>query len=424
MVADDRLPARGAVRYSRGAIALHWLIALALSFQLALGFAMPKDASGFALFQLHKSIGITILLLSLARLGWRLTHRPPAPLEAGWEGALANTVHIALYIFMIGAPLTGWALVSTAPVRVPTLLFGAIELPHLPLPSAIHEGVESAHLLLAWLALGLIALHLAGALRHQILLKRDILGRMAPLGSARIASLLGLLVVGIYFGSGAYIAGRFPVPFENAANGESQPLSRLGGSDNLSRADDENEALAAASEPPSAPSQAIDANSRPVWIIQPGGRLGFTVGNGEETLSGSFSQWNGNIRFDPEAPQRADITVTVQLGSATLGDPTLDAMLQGADFLGGSGPSATWRSTSVRRVGPGRYAAQGTLSLKGVTRPQRLAFALTGSGPSRSVEGTATIERAAFGVGAGDTAKALDEQVRLSFAFDATARQP
>ena len=61
-------------------------IALALGFQLALGFSMPKDESGFALFQLHKSVGITILLLSLARLAWRLTHRPPPAVEGGLPG--------------------------------------------------------------------------------------------------------------------------------------------------------------------------------------------------------------------------------------------------------------------------------------------------------------------------------------------------
>ena len=55
-------------RYSTGAVILHWLIALALGFQLALGFAMPHDERGFALFQLHKSIGVTIFVLSIARL--------------------------------------------------------------------------------------------------------------------------------------------------------------------------------------------------------------------------------------------------------------------------------------------------------------------------------------------------------------------
>ena len=75
--------------------------------KLALGFAMPKDESGFALYQLHKSVGITILLLTLARLAWRVTNKPPRPVEGGFQGFLAKAVHTLLYVFMIGAPLTG-----------------------------------------------------------------------------------------------------------------------------------------------------------------------------------------------------------------------------------------------------------------------------------------------------------------------------
>ena len=112
---------------------LHWMIALALGFQLALGFSMPKDERGFELFQLHKSVGITILLLSLARLAWRLTHRPPPAVEGGFQGFLAKAVHTLLYVFMIGMPLTGWAVVSTSRIEMPTLFWGMIPWPHLPL---------------------------------------------------------------------------------------------------------------------------------------------------------------------------------------------------------------------------------------------------------------------------------------------------
>ena len=101
-------------RYSTGAVLLHWAIALALAFQLALGFSMPKDERGFALFQLHKSVGITILLLTLARLAWRLTHHPPPAVESGFNGFLAKAVHTLLYVFMVGMPLTGWAVTEGA----------------------------------------------------------------------------------------------------------------------------------------------------------------------------------------------------------------------------------------------------------------------------------------------------------------------
>ena len=103
-------------RYSTVAIILHWLIALALAFQLALGFSMPHDERGFALFQLHKSVGVTIFVLTLPRLLWRLTHRPPAAVERGFQGFLAKAVHTLLYAFMIGAPAT-WSTNSARPIH-------------------------------------------------------------------------------------------------------------------------------------------------------------------------------------------------------------------------------------------------------------------------------------------------------------------
>ena len=194
-------------RYSTGAIVLHWAIALALAFQLALGFSMPKDERGFALFQLHKSVGITILLMTLARLAWRLTHRPPTAVEGGFNGFLAKAVHTLLYVFMVGMPLTGWAVVSTSPIQVPTLFWGAIEWPHLPLSGSLNETAEGAHELLAWIGITLVVLHVAGALRHQFLLKDRLLRRMGPGGSAWAAGLLALAVVAVYFATGMKIAG-------------------------------------------------------------------------------------------------------------------------------------------------------------------------------------------------------------------------
>ena len=171
-------------RYSRVAILLHWVLAAALAGQIALGFSMPRNASGFALFQLHKSIGITILVLSVFRLIWRLTHARPAETEGGFTGFLAKAVHWGFYAFMILGPLTGWALVSTAAVNVPTLIFGVIPLPHLPLSgdSEIWEGV---HELLAYMGMALFLLHVAGALRHQFFIRDNLLAN--SVGSCRLS---------------------------------------------------------------------------------------------------------------------------------------------------------------------------------------------------------------------------------------------
>ena len=100
-------------------------------------------------------------------------------------------------------------------------------------------------------------------------------------------------------------------------------------------------------------------------------------------------------------------------------------MVQGADFFASAAnPTATWRSTSVRRTGPGRYSASGTLSLKGASKPQSVTFTLSGEGLRRHVEGSASIDRNAFGVGTGESAAGLPGAVALNFAFDAVGREP
>lgn len=406
-------------RYSGGAILLHWTIALALGFQLALGFSMPKDERGFELFQLHKSVGITILLLSLVRLGWRLAHRPPPPAEGGFQGFLAKAVHTSLYVFMIGMPLTGWAVVSTSRIEVPTMFWGLFSWPHLPLPGSVNELAEETHEILAFIALALIALHVAGALRHQFLLKDGLLRRMGPGGSAWAAGLLALLVIAVYFGTGMKIAGY--VVAQGGYEGAATP-SESSGRVPLEAPPTATPTLEA--EETEATDEEV-AGPPPVWTIRPGGRLGFTVTSGNDSYRGSFSDWSGAIAFDPDQPETADLRITVRLASASLGDATMDETLQGGEFFASAAnPTASWRSTSVRRTGPNRYSASGTLSLKGASRAQALTFTLSGDGLRRRVEGGAGIDRTAFGVGTGEAAAGLANSVALNFAFDAVGRAP
>jgi polyisoprenoid-binding protein YceI len=151
--------------------------------------------------------------------------------------------------------------------------------------------------------------------------------------------------------------------------------------------------------------EAAEPGPPPVWTIQPGGRLGFSVSNAGETVRGTFSDWSGAIRFDPENPESADISISVSLTSASVGDATMDGMLSGADFFAtAANPTATWRATSVRQTAPGRYSANGTLSLRGASGSVPLTFTLSGEGLRRRVEGSATIDRTTFGVGTGSSA--------------------
>ena len=110
-------------RYSTVAIVLHWAIAALMLFQLALGQFMGPGRTplSFARFQLHKSVGITILLLTVLRLLWRLMKKPPASSVGGWEGALAKLVHVAFDGLLLALPITGWVIVSASPTQIPTL---------------------------------------------------------------------------------------------------------------------------------------------------------------------------------------------------------------------------------------------------------------------------------------------------------------
>ena len=178
--------------YSRTARWLHWIIALLIIFMLIGGKLMgeiPRDQTSLrvAVYGWHKTFGILILILSLARLFWRLGHKPPPlpDLMPAWEKLAAKLTHFAFYLFMIGMPLIGWAVASTS--RYPSKIFQVIPLP--PLPGLgdlgerredMHHLFEDAHEYLAYLGAALILLHVAAALKHHYKDKDDVLARMIP----------------------------------------------------------------------------------------------------------------------------------------------------------------------------------------------------------------------------------------------------
>jgi cytochrome b561 len=151
-------------RYSGGAILLHWLIATLLLANVVIAFTM-EDVRG--LMPLHKSIGITVLLLTLVRIGWRLTHAAP-PLSAAlapWERLAARVTHGGFYLLLlVSTPARLGGGVDRARAA-PATLFGVIPWFDLPLGKSheLHEPMGEAHELAAYLTIALIVLHVAGA---------------------------------------------------------------------------------------------------------------------------------------------------------------------------------------------------------------------------------------------------------------------
>lgn len=171
------------LRYSNVSVALHWTIALLIVVNVLLGWIMsiPEDGLAPVPFAMHQSVGILVLLLSIARLGWRLAHPwPPLPPSMkAWEKALARFTHYGFYVLIIGAPLLGWLAVSSFG-RSPT--FFGLDFPRLPVDENREQGgaFGELHGWLVYATLVLLALHVAGAIKHTYFDKNGVLARMIP----------------------------------------------------------------------------------------------------------------------------------------------------------------------------------------------------------------------------------------------------
>ncbi len=172
------------MKYSTGAIVLHWLIAVLIALNYIGAWEAEDLAAADKAYAMagHKAFGMTILALTVLRIIWRLTHRPPplSPTLKTWEAGLAKTVHSLFYLFTLGVPLMGWALHSAATGGAPVNAFGLFAYPGLPL--AQDKGMaglfHELHETLATLMLVLIGLHVLGALKHQFLDRSGELRRM------------------------------------------------------------------------------------------------------------------------------------------------------------------------------------------------------------------------------------------------------
>jgi cytochrome b561 len=182
------MPAPDPTRYTPTAIALHWLLALALLGSFGVGLTMtelPLSPLRLKLTNWHKWAGITILALSVVRLVWRLTHRPPAdvPMPA-WQQRAAHWTHRALYALFFLVPLAGWAYSSAA--GFPVVVFGLLPLPDLvPADKALAEAIKPLHKGLAWTLALLVLGHVAAALKHRWIDRDGLLARMWPARAAR-----------------------------------------------------------------------------------------------------------------------------------------------------------------------------------------------------------------------------------------------
>ena len=139
----------------------------------------------------------------------------------------------------------------------------------------------------------------------------------------------------------------------------------------------------------------------PAWVVdKAASSIRFSSSYGGQAFSGAFRTWNADIRFDAANLAASSVTVTVDTGSATTGDADRDqALPSDAFFAAGKFPRATYAAHAFKALGGGRYEALGTLTLRGVSKPLALPFALAVSGPKAHMTATLDLNRLAFGIG-------------------------
>jgi len=367
----------GAVRYNAVAMIIHWLTALTIIGLLVVGNIMadmPRtDPMKLELYNWHKSFGISVLLLTLIRLAWRLTHKPPALPEAmpAWEKRAAHAAHWALYGFMLGVPLLGWIMVSAAPRNIPTMLFGTVFWPHIPpladmdieQKKALKEMFENLHAAAAYTMAVLVVFHIGAALRHRILLKDDVMQRMLP------KFIPALLLV-----SGLALA---------------HPASAAG------------------------------------WSVDPAkSELGFSAIQSGRTFEGRFKNWQADILFDPANLAASRVKVLIDMASASTADRQRDASLPESDWFDTKKfPQATFEAANFTAKGGNKFEAVGTLEIRGFKKNVTLPFTLDIAGDAAHAVGKLDILRTDYGVGQGEWTDGSVVGLTVSIAFDLSAKK-
>lgn len=371
-------------RYSTVAIVLHWVIAAAMGAMFLLGENM-HTSDGLPvewMFQLHKSIGITILMLTLARIIWRIMNRPPALPDdmKPMEKTLSHLVHIGFYALMILLPVTGWLLVSGSPFAVATVLFGAIEWPHLPvLPGlaletreAIYPLFENTHFILSRLMIALWALHVIGALKHEFSAEEGVLKRMIP-------GLFGKTTPPKAPSRGALSAFGASALFFGLVAGTPIAAQVLNGSS----------------------VEAADSLTNQNWVVdQEASSIAFSGTYSGTPFEGQFTAWSASIAYDPANPEAVEANVSVDTGSATTGEQLYDSTITQAEWFNVSAfPTAIVTVNGASRTDNGGFSADATMTIKGIEVPVTILYTLAEEGDAVIMEGEAMLSRQALDLG-------------------------
>jgi cytochrome b561 len=175
---------RPTARYTATSQWLHWITALLILATIPIAWQMLEMKPGLPVrtvyFTAHKSIGVTILLLAVARLLWRSRHpAPPSPPDwPRWAVLAAKTNHVLLYVLLLAMPASGYLRSATDGHGISYL--GLFDLPHLPKDDAVSSLALAIHHAGQWPLYALVVLHMLGTAWHVVVRRDGALDRMLP----------------------------------------------------------------------------------------------------------------------------------------------------------------------------------------------------------------------------------------------------
>ncbi len=366
----------------------HWLTALLILTIIPLGAIanrLPYEtneqlALKAQLFSFHKTLGIIVFAVALARIIWAVTQTKPASLhpDRKVETMLADIVHWLLYISLVAVPLTGWIHHAATEGFAPVLLPISQDLPFVPNDENIAKLFAGLHWVWSKIMVGSLLLHIAGALKHQFIdkdatLRRMWFGHADPVSTGAHHGTLAAPVAAVLIYIAATAAG--------AAAGLYTVKSDI--------------------------VQADLADVSSEWTVTEG-EIALTITQFGSPVAGAFNDWTSAITFDENATGvMGQVETTIAIGSLQLGSVTSDAL--GADFFNANTyPTALFTADIV--ANDAGYVAEGTLTIKDVTAPLNLPFTLVIDGDTAQMEGAIEIDRRTFGIG-----QSMSDETNLAF---------
>jgi len=367
-----------AIRYGGVTKFFHWLTALLIMTLIALGLYasdLPHDTQDALtrkawFFSLHKTLGVTVFFVALARIVWAFTQTKPGLLNADHklESWLAETVHWVLYGSLVIVPLAGWIGHAAASGFAPIWWPLGQSLPFIPKNTTLEHAFGAVHIIAGKLLIGALVLHVAGAVKHHVIDRDSTLRRMLP-GEPAIGPLPA------QHHSAAPVVTATVVWIAAIGLGLGLGLGQPADTEETATLD------AVASE----------------WQVQ-NGTIALEVTQFGSVVAGSFADWTSAITFDEtvQTGKAGEVTTTVAIPSLGLGSVTDQAM--GADFFNTEAfPTATFQADI--NVAADGYIAAGTLTIKDQSMPVELPFTLTLQDDTAQMTGTTTLDRRNFGIG-------------------------